>query len=158
MTATPAACKEVFSTLVDFDPGDLTAKNNLASLDLLLNLDTSDAAQMAHEVYLKHPNVSAFAATYAYSQYVQGDAVAGIKTMETLTPKQLQQPGVAVYYGVILAAAGETNKAAKYLDIANTGNLLPEEKDLAKGCPERRSKRSLPERVLAVPSCAPARF
>jgi len=124
--------QKVFSTLVDFDSNDLVAKNNLASLDLLLNLDTGDAAQMAREAYLKHPKISAFAATYAYSQYVQGDTAAGLKTLETLTPQQLAQPGVAVYYGVLLAAAGETNKAAKYLDIADTGNLLPEEKDLVK--------------------------
>jgi hypothetical protein len=87
---------------------------------------------MAREVYLQHPKVSAFAATYAYSQYVQGDTAGGIKTLEALTPRQLEQPGVAVYYGVLLASAGETNKAVKYLDIADTGNLLPEEKDLAK--------------------------
>jgi Flp pilus assembly protein TadD len=124
--------QKVFSTLVDFDANDIAARNNLASLDLLLNLDTSDAAQMAHDVYLKHPNISAFAATYAYAQYVQGDIAAGLKTLETLTPQQLEQPGVAVYYGVLLAASGETNKAGKYLDIADTGNLLPEEKELVK--------------------------
>ena len=36
-----------------------------------------------------------------------------------------------LYYGVLLAAAGETNQAAKYLEIAQRSRLLPEEKVLA---------------------------
>jgi hypothetical protein len=37
---------------------------------------------------------------------------------------------VALYYGVLLSAAGDTNKAGKYLGIAQKASLLPEEKAL----------------------------
>jgi thioredoxin-like negative regulator of GroEL len=122
--------QKVYTTLVDFDANDVAAKNNLAYLDLLLNVQVPDATQMARETYLAYPKIAAFAATYAYAQHLQGDTAAGLKTLETLTPQELEQPSVAVYYGVLLTASGETNKAKKYLDIAETGNLLPEERQL----------------------------
>ena len=39
-------------------------------------------------------------------------------------------PSVAAYYGLLLSEAGETNKAARYLVIAQKSELLPEEKAL----------------------------
>ncbi len=50
--------------------------------------------------------------------------------MESLKPGQLENPSIAVYYGVLLAASDERAKAGKYLDLAETGQLLPEEKAL----------------------------
>jgi hypothetical protein len=38
---------------------------------------------------------------------------------------------VALYYGLLLVANGETNKAGRYLAIAQKSSLLPEEKALA---------------------------
>jgi hypothetical protein len=50
--------------------------------------------------------------------------------MDQLTPDQLRDPPVAVYYGVILAAAGQKEKAREYLQRAGEATLLPEEKTL----------------------------
>jgi predicted Zn-dependent protease len=130
--------QKIYATLVDNNPADLIAKNNLATVDLLLNLQISEAAQMAREAYLKYPKNSAFATTYAYALHVQGSTADGLKILESLAPPQLEQPGVAVYYASLLAASGQTNKAAKYLDLAATGKLLPEETSLlraARGTP-----------------------
>jgi hypothetical protein len=42
---------------------------------------------------------------------------------------------VALYHGLLLWAAGQTNEAAPYLDIAAAaGDLLPEEKVLLSEC------------------------
>jgi hypothetical protein len=49
----------------------------------------------------------------------------------TLSPEVLDSPSVALYYGVLLSASGDTNKAGKYLGIARKADLLPEEKALA---------------------------
>jgi hypothetical protein len=50
--------------------------------------------------------------------------------MDQLSPDQLRDPSVAVYYGLILAAAGQKEKAREYLGRASQANLLPEEKAL----------------------------
>ena len=50
--------------------------------------------------------------------------------METLTPEQLQSPNIAAYYGMILAAAGQKEKAREYLERGKQAFLLPEEKAL----------------------------
>jgi hypothetical protein len=53
-----------------------------------------------------------------------------LKVLEALKPDQLEVPSVAAYYGVLLAANDEPEKAAKYLELAEKGQLLPEEKAL----------------------------
>ena len=50
--------------------------------------------------------------------------------MESLTPEQLQAPSIAAYYGIILAAAGQKEKAQEYLKRGAQTFLLPEEKAL----------------------------
>jgi hypothetical protein len=50
--------------------------------------------------------------------------------MMGLRESQLRNPSLATYYGIILAAAGENEKARKYLDLAASGKLLPEERAL----------------------------
>ena len=47
-----------------------------------------------------------------------------------LKAQALETPQAALYYGLMLAASSETNKAAKYLGIAERGDLLPEEQAL----------------------------
>ena len=50
---------------------------------------------------------------------------------EKLKADARETPSVALYYGLLLSAAGDTNQAAKYLGIAQKSDLLPEEKALA---------------------------
>ena len=45
-------------------------------------------------------------------------------------PKQLEQPAIATYYGLILAAAGQKEKARSFLARSAEATLLPEEKAL----------------------------
>jgi hypothetical protein len=122
--------QRVFNTLLDYNSTDVVAKNNLASVLLLLNPQSIRAHELARAPYEKYPQNSAFAATYAYSQHLQGRTEAGLKTLAAIPAAQLEQPGIAIYYGVMLASAGETNKAKKYLDIAAAARLLPEELEL----------------------------
>jgi len=116
------------STLATVDANDLVAKNNLAALSLLLNLQTARAHELAREVYSRVPTNVVFVSTYAYSLHLQGKTKEGLKALEDLPAPQLELPSIAAYYGVLLAADGETEKAKRYLDLAAKGQLLPEEK------------------------------
>ena len=62
--------------------------------------------------------------------YTKGDVSGALRALEKLTPEQLRDPSLSVYYGVVLAAAGQKEKARELLRRANEANLLPEEKAL----------------------------
>jgi predicted Zn-dependent protease len=111
-------------------PDDLMVQNNFAQVALLLNADTERARRIAAELARKEPGNAAYVSTYAYSLYAAGDVPAAVQAMEQLTEEQLQQPPIAAYYGIILAAAGQKEKAAQYLQRSREAFLLPEEKAL----------------------------
>ena len=50
--------------------------------------------------------------------------------MQQLTPRQLEDPSIAAYYGLILQATGNREKAKVYLEWASKAKMLPEEKKL----------------------------
>jgi predicted Zn-dependent protease len=128
---------KVYSKLVDRDPANVVAMNNLATVSLLLNLQTNKAFEMAQTAYLKATNNAAFASTYAWSLHLQGRTAEGLKVLEALKSDRLEVPGVALYYGAMQAAMNAPAKAKKYLDLAATGQLLPEEKALLTASKER---------------------
>ncbi len=112
------------------DPGDWAVKNNLATLALLLNSEDHRPHDLAREVYEQNKGNPIYAATYAFSLYLKKNNVESLKVMSQLRPEELQNPSVAGYYGLFLAAAGETSKAKQYLDLAAKAQVLPEEADL----------------------------
>jgi hypothetical protein len=116
--------------LVETVPNDLTLQNNLAQISLLLGADVERARKIAAEVREKEPSNGAYVSTYAFSLYVKGDVKGALQTMDQLSQDQLRDPSVAVYYGVVLAAAGQKEKARSFLGRAVEANLLPEEKAL----------------------------
>jgi Flp pilus assembly protein TadD len=111
-------------------PEDLTMQNNLAQVSLLLDADPERARKIAADLAQKEPANAAFVSTYAFSLYARGDVAAARQALETLRPEQLQEPSIAAYYGIVLAAAGEKEKAREYLARGATAFLLPEEKAL----------------------------
>lgn len=120
----------LFSRAAQMDPNNLGFKNNLATSALLLNAMERKPHELAQEVYQKAPTNSAYASTYAFSLHMQQKTAEALKILEQLTPQQLEDPGIAAYYGVILKASGNTAKARKYLELASKARLLPEEKKL----------------------------
>jgi hypothetical protein len=53
-----------------------------------------------------------------------------LAALEKLKTESIEIPQVALYYGVLLSAVGDTNKARKYLELAQRADVLPEEKAL----------------------------
>ena len=61
---------------------------------------------------------------------MQGRREDALKAFAAVKPEVLENPSVAVYFGVILGTNSPV-EAAKYLDLAAKGELFPEEKSLA---------------------------
>jgi Flp pilus assembly protein TadD len=120
----------LFSQLSRTNPSDTSAKNNLAASALLLDAQQIKPHELALEVYQKVPTNAAYASTYAFSLYVQGKRQEALKILDQLSPGQLEHPSIAAYYGILLSAAGDSQKANKYLAIAENNTLLPEERRL----------------------------
>jgi cytochrome c-type biogenesis protein CcmH/NrfG len=126
---------------LELRPNDRNVQNNFAQLSLLLNLNTDRAQKLAREVYEAEPKNPAYTSTYAFALHSAGDTKKGLKTLETLTPEQLQMPEIAAYYGVLLAAAGDQARALQFLDLGEKATLLPQEKTLME-----KARRSLAQR------------
>jgi Flp pilus assembly protein TadD len=116
--------------LVETMPNDLVLQNNLAQVSLLLGANVDRARKIAAEVSGKDPSNASFVSTYAFSLYTKGDIKGALQAMDKLTPDQLRDASLAAYYGVVLAAAGQKEKAREYLRRASEAKLLPEEKAL----------------------------
>ena len=122
---------KVHAVLVAGDSQDLVAKNNLAATSMLLKINLPRAHALAKEIYAHHSEEPVLASTYGYSLYLQGRTQEGLAAMEKLTPQSLKTPAVALYYGVLLRAAGRAGEAEPYLALARGSRLLPEERALA---------------------------
>jgi predicted Zn-dependent protease len=126
-----AKLKQLYLRELAFSPEDVNLKNNLAATMLLLNDNLSQASQLAGDAYARRPEDPVVVSTYAYSLHLQGRTGDGIAALEKLKPESLAEPSVALYYGVLLAAQHDTNRAIPFLAIAQArGRLLPEEKKL----------------------------
>ena len=120
----------LYSQELKRSPANLGLKNNLAMTALLLEAKELKPHDLAREVYEKSPTNSAFASTYAFSLHLQEKNAQALKVMQSLKPQDLENPGIAGYYGLILKATGNSEKAKPYLNWAFKGPLLPEEKKL----------------------------
>jgi tetratricopeptide (TPR) repeat protein len=120
----------LFTQQVKRVPSDLDAKNNLAITALLLEAKEINAHELAREIYQKVPTNSSYASTYAFSLHLQKKDAEALKVMEQLKPKDLEKPSIAGYYGLILRATGNAEKARAYLGWASKARVLPEEQKL----------------------------
>ena len=123
--------QKVYAAMMKYASPNPVAKNNFAAISLLLNRQVSEASEIARANYDAYPDDSVIASTHAYALHLQGHTGEGLKVLEKLKAAELQKPAVATYYGVLLIADGQTNKARPFLTIAaKSEQLLPEEKAL----------------------------
>jgi len=121
---------QLFSQELQRSPTDLAAKNNLATIALLLDAKELKPYDLARDVYQQAPTNASFASTYAFSLYQQKKYADALKVMQQLKPQDLEIPAIAGYYGLILKATGNGAKAKVYLDWTSKARLLPEERKL----------------------------
>jgi predicted Zn-dependent protease len=111
-------------------PDDDAVHNNFAQVSLLLNVEPAKARQTARQLVERNPRNPAYASTYAFALLCNGDTAGALKTMQHLTPEQLNTPPIAAYYGLILARSEHRQEAQHYLALGDKAVLLPEEKAL----------------------------
>jgi thioredoxin-like negative regulator of GroEL len=125
--------QELYRVLLHLEkarPTDPVVRNNLAQISLLLNLNADRAYRLAREVSEQEPKNPDYAATYAFSLYLQGNMKRALQVLAGFSEVELERPQIAAYYGVMLASNGDFARAAKFLDLSEKANLLPEEKKL----------------------------
>ena len=118
---------KVYQAMAERDPKDKLSRNNYTMVRLLSHKNLPDAHQAAAELYQAEAGNPVVASTYALSLYLQGKPAEGLKVLRALKPEALADPAVAVYYGVLLAAAGEATASKEYLEKCDKAFLLPEE-------------------------------
>lgn len=114
------------------DPSNNRAKNNLANIMLLEKTDLQKANELARDAYQSSTNNPFFASTYAYSLLLQDKPAQASEVISGISPEYLRIPSVAAYYGAVEARAGHKDLARQPLTLAESGHLLPEEKELVR--------------------------
>lgn len=129
---------KLFGVLADLNPKDFGARNNFVATSLLLNLNAAKAHELARELYTERPDDAIIASTYAFALHLSGKTGEGLAVLQKFKPESLEDPAVALYYGVLLSALGQPAPAKKYLDLAQPAKLLPEEKQLLEAARKAR--------------------
>jgi tetratricopeptide (TPR) repeat protein len=124
------ALHTLLAKVLEFVPSNLELKNNLALVSMLIDPRNERGHELAREVFDADPRNPSFLSTYAYSLYCQAKNAEAVKLLQGLKSDQLEDPGVATYYAVILAGSGDRGKAAHYFERARIARLLPEERNL----------------------------
>ena len=115
--------------ILQIEPENPVAKNNVAMFALLLGEDLGEAGKRAEENLRVAPTDPALLSTYAFSLYRQNRLAEARAAMEKIPVAALNEPSLAACYGMILAAGGEREKAQHFLDLAmrEKDRLFPEE-------------------------------
>ncbi len=121
----------VANRMLEIDEANLTAKNNVAYLSLILEVDRERAHALAKDVYSSAPTNAVFVSTYALAMHLLGRTSEGLKLMQTLQPRDLEAPSIAFCYALLLSSLQNREEALKYLAIAETSSILfPQERAL----------------------------
>jgi uncharacterized protein HemY len=131
-TGNTRGLNKLYEVIVSYDSRNVAAQNNWAATSLLLNLNVSRAHDLARDIYQQHPDDPIIASTFGYSLFRQGRTNEALATFERLKPEDLEHPAVALYFGVVLAANGQTGKAVEWIARArlHAASFLPEEQVL----------------------------
>jgi Tfp pilus assembly protein PilF len=127
-------------------PEEVSTRNNKLTLGLLLGETDKATHDEALALYRENPQNPGVAATYGLSLFIQGRAHEAAAVLEGFPREQLGDPAIALYFGAFLAAAGQPDRAAEYLEAARRGRQLPEEVGLAKIATALSTARSLEQR------------
>jgi Flp pilus assembly protein TadD len=114
------------------DPSNARLKSDLATVLLLQKSNPDKARRLALESYNSSTNNPFCACTYAYSLLLQSKPKEAVKILSSLDAGYLKNPSIAGFYGVVEAEAGDWDAARAPLQVAEGGNILPEEKELVR--------------------------
>ena len=121
---------DVLQRLHQSSPNEAPITADLARLGLNMGQNTEQSHQLAKEAYDRAPNEVNCALTYAFSLSRLGRNAEAVRIVESLSPKQMQDPHAAVYVALLLAEASQLDGAQEYIAAAENGKIYPEEKKL----------------------------
>jgi tetratricopeptide (TPR) repeat protein len=124
---------KVAKRILQIDPGDLVAVNNVAALGLLLDQDAGEDTRLAEGLHAKASSVPAFETTYAFALLKSQQASEALQIVQKLPREATEDPSIGLYYGLVLAGNGKGEAAKPYLAAAlRSDRLFPEEESLAR--------------------------
>ena len=129
-TGNTRGLNKVSAAALAYEGTNFVLRNNFIASSLLLNQSSAETHEAAQALRRERPQDPVIATTYAFSLHKLGKTQEGLAALEQLTPNELRQPGVALYYAVLLAEVGRTNEAKTFAVLARTVAMLPEEKAL----------------------------
>jgi len=124
------ALNRISELVASGDPQDIVARNNFAGTSLLLKINLEQAHRLAKENLAGRPEDPILVATYAYSLHLQGRTREGLAALENLEADSLTDPSTALYYGFLLNATHQFDRATSVLAVVKRTALLPEERQL----------------------------
>ena len=129
----------VAKRVLQVEPANPIAKNNVASLALLLGEDDAEAHRLAAENYQLAPGQPVIASTYAMSLHRQKRTAEAVAIFAKVPPAALEDPAIAACHGFLLAENGELEKARPFLEAADRQKekLFPEEAAMVAGALRR---------------------
>ncbi len=119
--------RRIAARLIETSPSDENIQNDFAYLSLLLDKDSARAASIARDLYSRHPDNAAYTSTHALALHGAKRFAEALQALEALPAAQLEQPAIALFYGLILSANRDPEKARRYLELSRQAQLLPEE-------------------------------
>jgi hypothetical protein len=108
-----------------------------------METNIEQSLKIAEELHREEPKNPNYTSTYAYALYVSGETQKALEAMKSLGAEQLEQPGYAAYFGIMLASTDARDEARRFLALGKDASLLPEEKKLVDRALQRISA-SLP--------------
>ncbi len=138
----------VSNRMLEIDPKDVTALNNVVILSLLLNSNVERAQALADDAFRIAPTNPGVISTYAYALHIRGKTDDGIALMRSLDERQFFDPSVAAYFASMLVDSSHPEEAAKFIETAQNGKILPEEMNLVKEASEKIARRNAAKRAI----------
>ncbi len=118
------------SGAVRADPDDRQVRNDWILLNLLLDQgNPDDLLKLAADNASFAPDNFFYTSTHAMALSTVGRHAEAVAAIELIDPADQNRPERALYVGTVLVAAGEFERAQRYLDLAESarGSFLPEE-------------------------------
>ena len=126
-----AELRRLMQDLVKLYPDDEAPRNDLAYLELLLEINVEGARQVAESLVAKRPEMMAYRTTLALAHLRRKDH-AGLRAAYEKSTLVWDQalPGWQAVYVAVLGALGETNLARQLAPTVPQSRLKPEEREL----------------------------
>lgn len=126
-----ANLNRLFTRIVEIQPADEVARNNLAYTSLLLGANLARASQLAAELTAANPGNPYYATTHALALYKQGKVAEALARLDALSAVERAEPVRRLLRALCLARLGQAGPAADEMNGVVLREMLPEEKRLA---------------------------